>query len=465
MTASTFTRRGFLAAASLATAVPALAGAMPEPRFTPEQVRGDLDAIWSALLDVGPQPFRTADRMAVEALYKATRAAIAQPMSIREAWIVIAPVLGALNDGHVGLGFPNPLDQVPRLFPLRFVLSSSNDVIVIGDRTGVVPIGSRLVSVEGISSARFRALTPAAFGGQTPTLHRKRVSMAGTRTAVALFGDRPTYRVRWANEHGAMIAASIPQHAFIRSGSTPQLYTYATLRGGSIGYIDYRSCEDLAGFKQFLATTFSTIRENPVQALIIDIRKNGGGHSDLNDVLWTYLTTKPFKQFGGMIEKSCDRLKHEYGLRKYVEIYGVKAWFAPNGTILESGTDPNADLIGPVSQPLRYHGPVYLLISAETFSSAMSCALAAKDYGLATIVGEETGEPVNSTGEVYTETAPATGLRAYLTTKVFLAPKPHPSDQGVVPDVVVATTPEDIATRRDPVLERTLAMISSARPA
>ena len=92
----------------------------------------------------------------------------------------------------------------------------------------------------------------------------------------------------------------------------------------------------------------------------------------------------------------------------------------------------------------------------------MSCAVAAKDYGLATVVGEETGEPVSSTGEIYTEVTPGTGLRAYLTTKVFLAPKPQPADQGVVPDVPVATTIADVAAGRDPVLERVLALVAAS---
>jgi C-terminal processing protease CtpA/Prc len=90
----------------------------------------------------------------------------------------------------------------------------------------------------------------------------------------------------------------------------------------------------------------------------------------------------------------------------------------------------------------------------------MTCALAAKDYGLATIVGEETGEPAVSTGEVYALTTPGLGLRAYLTTKVFLAPKPHPNGQGVVPDVAVSSTPADAAAGRDPVMTRVLAMIA-----
>ena len=231
------------------------------------------------------------------------------------------------------------------------------------------------------------------------------------------------------------------------------------LKNGSIGYLDYRQCEDLEAFKKFCAGTFHTIAMNPIRALVIDIRRNGGGDSELNDVLWSYVTTKPFKQFGGTIEKSSAWLKGRYGPTKYKEIYGDALWDAPDGKIIESGTDPNADLIRPGPLPLRYHGPVYLLISAQTFSSAMACALAAKDYGLATIVGEETGEPVNSTGETFALTI-WTGLRAIFTTKVFLAPKPHPNDQGVVPDIPVTTTPSDISAGRDPVLDTVLRLSS-----
>jgi len=295
----------------------------------------------------------------------------------------------------------------------------------------------------------------------TPPLRHVRRSAA---LEAPLFGDRPTYRFRWITPGGVEREADIPATAphtgqtATRQNDDP--YTYRTLQRGTVGFIDYRRCEDLPRFKRFLAATFQSIKAAPVRAAVIDIRRNGGGDSELNDALWTYVSSKPFKQFGPVIEKACDRLKREYGRAQYVEIYGDKAWRAPDGTILRSGTDANTDLIIPGPLAVRFTGPVYLLISAQTFSSAMSCADAAKDYGLATIVGEETGEPVNSTGEVYTETTPGIGLRAYLTTKVFLSPKPHPDGQGVVPDFAVATTPEDIAAGRDPVLERVFAMIS-----
>jgi hypothetical protein len=486
------TRLQFLATTAAGAVAPALpeSQATSEPTFSPDVVRGDLDAVWSALVDVGADPFRTSKRSEVEALYRSTRASITEPLTTRQAWLTIAPVLGALNDGHVGLGFPDPLNAAPRRFPLHFALSESDgSLIVAGDRTKTIPPGSTVVSVDDIAAERFRSATLAAFGGQTATMHRTRVTMAGAWTSVALFGAGPTYRVRWIGpdgvQHSDDIAATpAPGASAPRPPSTPAPasstspaptassaaapakslpYTYHTLRDGTVGFIDYRSCEGLDTFKDFLTATFAAIKAAPVRGLIIDIRHNGGGDSRLNDALWPYVSKKPFKQYGGVIIKACDRLKREYGHDRYVDIYGDEAWRAADGTILRFGMDPNSDIIVPPSTlDARYSGPVYLLISAQTFSSAMSCALAAKDYGLATIVGEETGEPVNSTGEIYSLTTPGIGLRASLTTKVFLSPKPHPDGQGVVPDIAVATTPADAAAGRDPVLERVLALIPNA---
>ncbi|MBV8602750.1 MAG: hypothetical protein JO359_14380, partial [Candidatus Eremiobacteraeota bacterium] len=117
----------------------------------------------------------------------------------------------------------------------------------------------------------------------------------------------------------------------------------------------------------------------------------------------------------------------------------------------------------PSNNPLRYSGPVYLLIGTQTFSSALLCAVAARDYGLATIVGEETGEPVNSTGEVYPGHSPQLGLLFGFTTKFFTGPKPRPDMQGVLPDVRIVPTREDIVAGRDPVLAYAVKAATGAR--
>jgi hypothetical protein len=60
---------------------------------------------------------------------------------------------------------------------------------------------------------------------------------------------------------------------------------------------------------------------------------------------------------------------------------------------------------------------------------------------------------------VYRATSPFSGFVGYFTTKLFFGPKPHPDGQGVVPDVSVPTTLADRIAGRDPVMDKTLALI------
>jgi hypothetical protein len=434
-----------------------------EPVFSAADVRADLDAIWLVLGEISPDPFRTAKAQQVEAYYRRARARIVSPMTLRAAWLAIAPVLGGLKDGHVGVGFDDALNSAAQHFPLRLMTSERGEVLLVErDRTGTIPQSARILSVEEVPAADFLRTTLAAFGGQTPALERWRVTASGAWTAIGLFGVKPSYRVRWVEPSGAEREAAIPASAGATRSRPTEPYSFRWIREG-VGLIDYRRCEDLARFRLFLNTTFAELQAAAASALVIDIRKNTGGDSDLNNLLWSYAQAKPFKQFGGAVERSNDRLKRAYGRERYVRLYGERAWAARDGEIIRQEIAPEEGLVMPGPLAVRFKGPVYLLISAGTFSSGMSCALAAKDYGLATLVGQETGEPANGTGESYAMTTPNLKLQAYLTTKLFLAPKPHLDGQGVVPDVPVEIGIPNSPNGPDPVLERTLSLLQDRR--
>jgi C-terminal processing protease CtpA/Prc len=93
-----------------------------------------------------------------------------------------------------------------------------------------------------------------------------------------------------------------------------------------------------------------------------------------------------------------------------------------------------------------------MLIGPNTFSSALSCALVAHDYALATLVGEETAEPVNGTGELYYVALPNSHLVAGVTTKRFYTTT-HPEREGVKPQIEAKRTLRDAALNRDPGLD------------
>ncbi len=463
-----WSRGSFVRAAAVA-----MAGALASPRraaaqetgiFSPAALQTDLDFLWNAMLAVGPVPFRTADRTQVESLYHTVRSGLRKPLGAAAFVLRVAPVFAALNDGHVQI--LAPMSAVPVVsFPLLLEVVDE-DLIVTADGSHTIPFGSRLISLEQLSASRLRDLALAHLGAQTPALHRWRAASAMYFLIAELLGgpDRRPYDVAWVAPDGTAHRAVVSEPVLARTKAAPEPpYSYRTLAEGTVAHIDYRSCEDLPRFERFLETTFASIRGSGVRALVIDIRKNGGGDSKLNDLLWQYVTNKPFKQYGGTLVRSSSLLKQHYGREQYDSLYGGDAWDAPEGALIGHSSG-DGDLVRPTRNPLRFAGPVYLLIGPQTFSSAMSCASAAKDYGLATLVGEETGEPVNATGEAFYVTAPSTGTAGLFTTKYFLAPKPHPDRQGVIPDIVVPTTLADRIAGRDPVLERTLALIAAQTP-
>jgi C-terminal processing protease CtpA/Prc len=179
------------------------------------------------------------------------------------------------------------------------------------------------------------------------------------------------------------------------------------------------------------------------------LRRNGGGDSRVNDELFAYVTSKPYAQFGKMRVRTSARLRREYGWFRYASIYWIAA-FMPAGRITEL---PIGLARAPRATPLRYDGPVYFLIGPGTFSSALACAVAVRDFGLGTLVGEATGEPAMTTGEVYSFVLPHSMLGTQLTTKTWMPPKPHPPGEGIRPDIIAPISPSQLARGDDPALD------------
>jgi C-terminal processing protease CtpA/Prc len=108
----------------------------------------------------------------------------------------------------------------------------------------------------------------------------------------------------------------------------------------------------------------------------------------------------------------------------------------------------------PRAEPF-FDGPVCVLTGPHTYSAAAEFAEAVKTYGLATIVGEDTGGQPNSFGNPMPFRLPRSKLNLRIATSRAVRANGDVSDfKPVVPDIIVRTTAADIGKGFDPVLER-----------
>ncbi|MFQ5605083.1 MAG: hypothetical protein ACE5HS_17605 [bacterium] len=68
----------------------------------------------------------------------------------------------------------------------------------------------------------------------------------------------------------------------------------------SVGHLDFRRMHDLEKFETFLQETFDEKQRRPIQGLIIDLHKSGGGATSLGHTLLSYITDKPYRMIARM---------------------------------------------------------------------------------------------------------------------------------------------------------------------
>jgi len=190
-----------------------------------------------------------------------------------------------------------------------------------------------------------------------------------------------------------------------------------------VGYLrvdafDGRQSDALANVAK---TAFTEFKQRGIHALIIDVRENGGGDDPLwQQELMEYVTDKPYAQ-----------------LSRYAQ------------RVTKENADPG-DVVGDLKrgdytdrfkskpdEPIRFHGPVYILAGPFSYSATIQFIVAAQDFGIAKIAGEETAALSCQTGQVHRIEQVNTGLGAFTPVTAYTRPSGRGCERGVIPDVPI----------------------------
>jgi len=229
--------------------------------------------------------------------------------------------------------------------------------------------------------------------------------------------------------------------------------------GQGIGYfkVNYFAI-DRQNFAILSDSIFNRIDMDSINNLIIDIRNNPGGDSELADYLLSNIYDKPYKGSSKIQIKRSE----QYG--KYLK-GNFSWWFKPFLMSIKNLRDYYNTPIGGIYEDVkglknpsnvhyRYNGNVYLLINSNTGSTALGFATIFQDYKIGKIIGEETYSEVNEFGEIFPFDLPNSQLWVWCSTKRYIRPSGEMTVGGLKPDIY-------IKDKNDSILNYTINMIKN----
>jgi hypothetical protein len=448
-------------------------------KFPKDSLVADLDFFLKTYKEVHIDPYQNISENLVRTLRDSLVHSLPDSLTSSEFYPMCARFVAEFGDGHTVI-MP-PLDQWAHFrnhgglaFPFAVSVSLQDGITVSKNYSSdaTIPSGSRIIAINGHSVDSLLKTWIALQSGEKQSF--RAASIAQTfRVHLWLSKILSPYTIEFelpqkrsvSTVQGVTSAAISRQDSLDAKTSNISNYIYKRFRStdGDIAYIDFRSMNDLPAFEDFLKTTFSDIKANPVKGLIIDMRKNSGGNSELGNKLFSYITEKPYRMTARKEWRMSKQYK-EYAKAKLPEwlhwAITPISWFNSTARTMFQTPDGQVAIIEYNAEKvekqnsLQYAGKICFLMGNYTFSSAMMTVNAVKDFQLATLIGEETGGIPNAFGEQYAFDMPHTRLQCGISAALFVRANGDRRDKrGVQPDIEVQQGDEDTRNKRDTALE------------
>jgi hypothetical protein len=475
--------------AALALAVTAVAGGHftedafdPRKTFPAAELKEDLKTLWEMLEEGHAGLDRYTPAGALRRDFDEAAASLTGPMTVTDFYVRLLPLVAKIKDGHTRLQMPQAaaayLDAQPVTFPfgLRF-LDGKTYIFRNLSSDPAVKEGAELLSINGMPMTdilpELVSLIPSDAGIRTRPVRQLEFPAAFGRLLALRFGLPELYRIRVRlRSGGAVREGSVPGIAgrdvarilyerYPASGRHDPLHEL-TFRG-SAAVLTIRAFADdgekgSLRYPEFLRASFRVLEEKGITDLVIDLRGNGGGRDEYAKLLFAHIMDRPFTYYRALETKNdhydlfrfTDEPKADQEAFAKQVTRNARGWFDVVG-------HPNSGLQQP-EEP-HFAGRVAILINGLSFSATGETTSLFHFHKKAVFFGEECGAGYygNTSGFSVMATLPKTRIQVRIPLVVYtVAVDGYPKDRGLVPDVPVTATIEDLLAGRDPVMERAL---------
>ncbi len=389
---------------------------------------------------------------------KRIEANLEDSVKIQDFILSLQGLSALMEDSHSSPALQQPAlmdeEKKKHFFPFKTVLEK--DKLFVPNEMALVsqiPAGSEITAINNVPLKPLLAQYQKNIGGLPQ--YKKEIANRLLFRSLYLSGIKAPFLIDYTEPSGQKNQKKIEEGISNVEGLLVALPAYSEgnyykILEGKTGYIKFSSMNgSIEEWIQFLKTAFNEFRENNVQQVAIDLRDNSGGNSLFGEVLFGFITPKKYQMQGYRKWKVSQQYKEhllENGNNSHQYLQ------QETGSIWKNGECEPAESKMAVED--KFKGQVYLLTGAFTFSSGNMVADGAKEFQLATLVGEPTGEMTTDFGEVLSITLPNTRIVMNITTSMDIGAGCDPKSTAAVnPDILIIPSLKDQIEGRDKALE------------
>ncbi|UCC21621.1 MAG: hypothetical protein JSW23_07325 [Planctomycetota bacterium] len=409
----------------------------------------DLEFTIGVLGDVHPQTYHGFSKKQKQ-LIESMRSGITEPMEARRFYFIINELFVSFRDGHTRL---RPLkNKHNKIIDAGFVwlhnglyvtsdgvkLKHGDKIIAIGDKSidKLLEELTHIIPAENIHFVKYMAGDSLIREAYLDELN-------------LIQDDSVKYTIRRGERQLTVNMPLIKNSEIISKKTSRPWVRFEIDEKLSLGIFTLDECKYNDEYKEKLKAFFGEVRKHNVQHVAVDVRKNGGGSSQVIDEFLSYLNIKRYRRFSMEVRYSRATAKQS---NTHKDRGYDKPLFRFNTS--DNRKCPNPELI--------FNGKLYILVSAETFSSGNWFAVIVKDNKLGTVIGEPTGNQPTSYGDVLSFQMPNTGFRFICSFKKWIRPDTsNDPEDSLYPDVMAYTTIGDIIQNKDAQIEKLKSIVKT----
>ena len=422
--------------------------------FSKEQIIADIDYAKTLMEDVHPNLYKAIEKNKMEFIIDSVKKTIPENLSEVETYIVLNSIYSNIKDAHTKVTLNNYLKRGAVFFrkvpPYRFRIKDGKIFVLKNyGKHKNIPIGSEIIKINGKSSSEcldeinkivsYETLQNLDAMLQLPILW----GLWNNFNDFDITYKTPDNKEQSINTKSGLIANISFLWDF--TGFFLKNYTFKIL-DPDIAIIDIKAFNDINKFKNFLEYSFSEMKTKNIDNLIIDIRRNSGGNTNVSEELMQYISNVNFRSFDTSLVKISNELIRAYSLDT--------SKYKPGTFVLESN-----EMIPLRENPLRFKGNIYVLTSGYTFSTALDFVAMIRCYNIGKIVGTETGGKTVSYGSPHNFTLSNTGVEMKVSCKRFVNACGLDNNRGIIPDYIIENTIDDDIKGKDNALEYAMSNI------